>query len=270
MEDKLTTFVAEQYNAFQSMMERRDKERKYLNYGFKEGRGQTYEDRQERLCREVFDGARIKKEDVLADVGFGSGEQDFYLARNYEFGTLHGFNIASKQVEFANHRAAKEGLAPKMVFHHFPAERMEPLKDRSVDKVLSVECAFYFDRPVFYKEAHRVLKPGGLLVLADISFSGAISFITRWTQDMRRVGTLPGNRRSWAPYFDTERVTSINAQTRSGVQNTVFQCLKYMRISHSWVENRTLLSMAFYSQITALGLLTRLIRYDLIVLKRKS
>ena len=76
----LTRAVARQYDLFQSSLESLQKDRKFLNYGYTVSGKETYEDRQQQLCIEVFQAAEIGKGDVLIDVGFGSGEQDFLLA----------------------------------------------------------------------------------------------------------------------------------------------------------------------------------------------
>jgi len=75
-----------------------------------------YEERQQRLCLEVFQAAEIRKGDVIVDVGFGSGEQDFLLSNGYEFACLIGFNISERQVRYATERAIREHLAHKLSF----------------------------------------------------------------------------------------------------------------------------------------------------------
>ena len=172
----LTRTVARQYDLFQTSLERLQKDRKFLNYGYTVSGTETYEERQARLCLEVFQAAEIGRGDVLIDVGFGSGEQDFLLSKAYAFARLTGFNISERQVRYANQRAEREQLADKLSFRLGEAESLPGVEDASVDRVLAIECAFYFDRPRFYQRAAQVLKPGGLVVLADIAFADGLAF----------------------------------------------------------------------------------------------
>lgn len=165
----LTRTIARQYDLFQASLEFLQKERKFLNYGYTVSGKETYEERQERLCLEVFQAAEIGQGDVVIDVGFGSGEQDFLLSNACEFSRLVGFNISERQVHYANERAIRENLAHKLSFRLGEAERLTGVADSSVDRILAIECAFYFDRPRFYRRAAQVLKPDGLVVLADTS-----------------------------------------------------------------------------------------------------
>jgi len=266
--DELTGAVSRQYDLFQTSLESIEKPRKYLNYGYTVARRQTYEERQERLCMEVFRAASIEPEHVLVDVGFGSGEQDFLLARSFPFAKLTGFNIASKQVDYASARAAKESLAHKLEFRHGQAEELPGIAPSSVDRVMAIECAFYFDRARFYARAAEVLKPGGLLVLADIAFADRMPRFGRNSDDLRRVGTRTSNQKEWERWFRTRSIVDIAPYTRPGAQMTVTQILKTVPRSHmSGGERREWLKMAFYSQLVALGLGTGLLHYDLIVLE---
>jgi ubiquinone/menaquinone biosynthesis C-methylase UbiE len=273
MSQDQTDIVARQYNDFQVTLEKLDKKEKYLNYGYSASKDETYEEKQKRLCIEVFNAADIAPDDTIVDVGFGSGEQDILLANSYRFKKLIGFNIAEKQVDYANTRAKNLGLHKKISFRHGRAEELAGIRNNSVEKVIAVECAFYFQRNKFYQEAARVLKKGGLLVLADITFSDRLKWITRMGEDAYRVGYITKNRCEWERYFRTESVRDIRKHARPGAQMTVFQILKNMRHGFSKEKNlmgerKTWLKMALSTQLVALGLLTNLIRYDIIVLKK--
>lgn len=265
-----TEYVAQQYNYYQRTFESSNKEEKYLNYGYTLSNKDTYECRQRQLCIEVFNAAAIEPDHSIVDVGFGSGEQDFLLSREYNFKRLVGFNIAEEQVAYANNRAKSEGLDSKMKFICDEAEKMVAIPDNSIDRVLAIECAFYFDRPKFYRSAARILKKGGRLVLADICFSDALKFVTHLRMDIRKVGYFSGNKTEWENYFNTISVQRINKFTIPGAQMTVHQIkssLKKLNLPPE--EIKMWKRMAFNTQITVFGFTTRLIRYDLVVLEKK-
>jgi ubiquinone/menaquinone biosynthesis C-methylase UbiE len=255
---------------FQTSLELLQEHRQFLNYGYTVSGQETYEERQQRLCLEVFQAAEIGKGDVIIDVGFGSGEQDFLLSNTYEFARLVGFNISERQVRYANVRARLENLADKLSFRLGEAERLPGVEDSSVDRVLAIECAFYFDRPRFYERAAQVLKPGGLAVLADIAFAGRASFLMRCAEGPRRLGTQSSNRTEWERYFRTRSVSRINERTWPGAQMTVWQILKRAAFSGrlSAAERRQWMKMAFYSQLVTIGLRIGFLHYDLIVLEK--
>jgi cyclopropane fatty-acyl-phospholipid synthase-like methyltransferase len=261
--------IARQYDLFQSSFDTLDKERQYLNYGFTRSRRDTYEERQQQLCLEVFQAAAIAPDSVLVDVGFGSGEQDMLLARTHQFARLTGFNIAERQVTHANERARAAGLDGKLQFRHGAAEDLPGIARESVDRVMAIECAFYFDRPRFYARAAEVLRPGGRLVLADIMFADRAAGLTRGRPDLQRVGTLSANRQHWEQHFRTVSIRPINRWTRPGAQMTVTKILGTVPFRKMPpAERREWLKMAFWSQLVALGLGSRLLRYDLIVLEK--
>ena len=265
----LTNAVAHQYDLFQQSLETIAKERAFLNYGWTTARGESMETRQERLCLEVFTAADVRPDHTVVDVGFGSGAQDVLFARAFAFERLIGFNISERQVRAATERAARAGLADRLTFRLGEAEVLPGLDAASVDRLVAVECAFYFDRPRFYRRAAEVLKPGGLLVLADIQLSERLRWLTR-REDLRRVGTVPANRREWEQRFRERTIRNINRETRPGVQLSVWQILKTIAFTRlSAAERVEWLKMAYYSQLVALGLAVGLVSYDLLVLEKR-
>ncbi len=55
----LTSTIARQYDLFQASLEFLQKDRKFLNYGYTVSGKETYEERQQQLCLEVFQSAEI-------------------------------------------------------------------------------------------------------------------------------------------------------------------------------------------------------------------
>lgn len=261
--------ISRQYDLFQSSMEAVDHQRKYLNWGYTVTGRESIEERQERLCLEVFRAAEFAAEHVVVDVGFGSGEQDFLLARMFPFDRLTGFNIAARQVLYASERARRESLDGKLEFRNGAAEELPGIANASVDRMMAIECAFYFDRPRFYQRAAEILKPGGRLIVADVTFADSLKWLTRRNEKLKRIGTRGLNRAEWEKYFRTHSVVDISKPARPGAQLAVRQILQWSRRVRG-PERKEWLKMAAASQVVALGLATGLIYYDLLVLEKAA
>lgn len=96
------------------------------------------------------------------DLGTGTGAIALPLAHRGL--SVVGVDIAEGQLEAARRRAAG-----KVEFLLRPAERTE-LDDGSFDLVCAGQCWHWFDRPEAAREAARVLKPGGTLVIAHLDW----------------------------------------------------------------------------------------------------
>ena len=100
---------------------------------------------------------------TVLDVGCGIGGSSRILARDYGF-DVTGITISSQQVRRA------QQLTPSGVSARFQVDDAMALSfpDGSFDVVWSVEAGPHMpDKAVFAKELLRVLKPGGILVVAD-------------------------------------------------------------------------------------------------------
>ncbi|WP_341731164.1 methyltransferase domain-containing protein [Microcoleus sp. EPA2] len=100
---------------------------------------------------------------TVLDVGCGIGGSSRILARDYGF-KVTGITISPQQV-----KRAQELTAPELEVEFQVDDAMAlSFPDASFDVVWSIEAGPHMpDKAIFARELMRVLKPGGLLVVAD-------------------------------------------------------------------------------------------------------
>ena len=106
---------------------------------------------------------KLPQDTTLLDVGCGIGGSSRILAKDYNF-DVTGITISPQQV-----KRARE-LTPEGVSAKFEVDDAMALSfpDASFDVVWSIEAGPHMpDKAVFARELLRVLKPGGILVVAD-------------------------------------------------------------------------------------------------------
>jgi cyclopropane fatty-acyl-phospholipid synthase-like methyltransferase len=108
------------------------------------------------------------KDEQVIDVGCGFGTNAIHCARNFHPKRITGVNVSSVQIEIGERLVAEAQLQDRIDFVEASATSM-PFPTGSADKILSIEAAFHFNtREDFFEDAHRILRPGGLLALADL------------------------------------------------------------------------------------------------------
>lgn len=119
----------------------------------------------DRLVRELVDFAELPRGAHILDVGCGIGGPAIALARDYG-ATVEGVTLSEAQARRAAERAAEHGVGERTAFRtvDFLASAYP---DASFDAVWAMESVMHIaDRPAFFAEAFRVLKPGGVLAIA--------------------------------------------------------------------------------------------------------
>ena len=137
----------------------------WLNLGLWEGPGS--EDEAGQACRRLVRtmASALPAEGVIVDVGNGLGTQDLLIANVVRPRRLVAVNITEWQLAAGRDRLAEAAAAPVAG----DAARL-PIADGVADGIISVEAAFHFrSRKAFFEECYRVLRPGGVLSISDIS-----------------------------------------------------------------------------------------------------
>ncbi len=179
-----------------------------FHFGFHDNEHPGHAEALENTNRTLARIAGIRPGDRVLDAGCGLGGSGFWLAQHLGARVV-GITLAQSQVDQARRIADRRGLADKVRFERSDFTGTS-FPTGSFDVVWAVESLCHAEvKGCFYREAARLLRPGGRLVIAEF-----IRTTRRLDQKAERVVRewLDG----WAiPDLDTER-EHIDAAAAAG------------------------------------------------------
>jgi SAM-dependent methyltransferase len=168
--------------------------------------------------------ASLREGETVLDLGSGGGIDVFLAARKVGAkGKVIGVDMTEEMIQRAKATASKGGYE-NVEFRVGEIENL-PVEDNSVDIILS-NCVINLapDKDKVFREAHRVLRPGGRLMISDLVTEGDLPGEIRKSFDAWAgcvAGALETNQ-----YLDTTR--------RAGFQkvNVVSETACTIDVSH--------------------------------------
>jgi tocopherol O-methyltransferase len=117
------------------------------------------------LIEELLHWGQITQPTQILDVGCGIGGSTLYLAQKYK-AIAQGITLSPVQAKRATARAQAAGLGDRVSFQVADALAM-PFANNQFDLLWSLESGEHMpNKPGFLAECYRVLKPGGVFLMA--------------------------------------------------------------------------------------------------------
>lgn len=137
-----------------------------VHFGYADETTHGHTDALKNMNRVLADRAGVRPGDRVLDAGCGVGGSSLWLAQERDAEVV-GITPVASQVAMARHYAARRGLADRVRFEQADYAATA-FPDGGFDVVWVLEALCHApSKAAFYREAARLLRPGGRLVVAE-------------------------------------------------------------------------------------------------------
>jgi tocopherol O-methyltransferase len=137
-----------------------------IHYGFWDDSVKNHQEALLNVNKFLAETAGVKSDDIILDAGCGVGGSAIWLAKNYNTQVV-GITISEKQIEEAGRLSLKNAVDSNTKF--FKRDFLNSgFESESFSVVWAIESICHAeDKKDFLKEAYRLLKDGGRLIIDD-------------------------------------------------------------------------------------------------------
>ena len=201
-----------------------------IHYGYWDNEVKSFSQSLQRMNEVMAQAGNLKAGDLVFDAGCGVGGSSIFLASKIGCKVI-GVTLSERQVEQAKQNAIRKNISDSVVFKAMDYCNTG-FPDESFDVVWGCESICYADnKEQFVKEAFRLLKRGGKLIVAD-------GFVTKFEHNDNPV------IRKW---LDGWQVNYLETMQRfcDFMQLTRFNNIRFTDIS-AFTDNSTRRLYRFY------------------------
>ncbi|MGE0616317.1 MAG: class I SAM-dependent methyltransferase [Bacteriovoracia bacterium] len=190
----------------------------HLHHGLWLNGEETVEEAVVQMLEKVASAVDVRAGDRVCDVGCGYGGTSRFLTQRHGAEVI-GLSLSSAQLDYARARGRDAGLgdSPRYLLQDW---LQNSFPDENFDIVLSIESSEHMeDKPRFFSEAYRTLKPGGrMAVCAWLATERPARWEVRHLlEPICREGRLPsmGSEAEYREFFARARFKNVRFEELS-------------------------------------------------------
>ncbi|HNX58172.1 MAG TPA: methyltransferase domain-containing protein [Spirochaetota bacterium] len=138
----------------------------FLSFGYWDDKVEDYYSAAKRLLKYVLDNSGISNPSIILNVACGYGAETIGIFKRFKPSKIFAIDITKAHIDAANNMMQ---IYPYDISFQVKNACRTGFPESYFSHVIGIEGPAHFNtREMFIKEAYRVLKPGGCLILTDI------------------------------------------------------------------------------------------------------